>query len=123
MDVMSIASDIPVAVQSPPPAVSAETTENNVKPQSTPVQAVKDDRPAEPVSAEVVEKIIAQVNKAISSYGREMHVRVHEKTKRIMVKVMDTQEKKVIREIPPEKVLDAFARTLELAGILMDKSR
>jgi flagellar protein FlaG len=37
-----------------------------------------------------------------------------------MVKVMDINTNEVIREIPPEKVLDAFAAALELAGVFVD---
>lgn len=76
---------------------------------------------AQKPTKDVVEKTVEEINKAISTYNREMRISVHEKTRQIMVKVMDTQEKKVIRELPPERVLDAFARTLELAGIIIDK--
>ena len=75
------------------------------------------------ITEEILDKIVEQVNKSISSYDREMRISVHEQTGRIMVKVMDIKENRVIREIPPEKVLDAFAHTLELAGILIDKKR
>jgi flagellar protein FlaG len=134
MDVISINGDIPAApapaqyaaaqpVAVPAPAMETVTVDTSVKPQNAASVAEQSNQQSTPVSREVIEKVIAQVNKAIMTYDREMHIRVHEKTKRIMVKVMDTQENKVIREIPPEKVLDAFARTLELAGILIDKRR
>jgi flagellar protein FlaG len=40
-----------------------------------------------------------------------------------MVKVMDKEDGKVIREIPPEKTLDLVAKLWELAGILVDERR
>nr|AGS52120.1 flagellar protein FlaG protein [uncultured bacterium contig00034] len=85
------------------------------------VKAQEKDRKEQAVNMDSLEKAIEQINKSISSYSRAMEISVHEKTQRIMVKVLDTEENKVIRELPPEKVLDAFARTLELAGILIDK--
>ena len=75
------------------------------------------------VSTEFIERTLDQINKSISFYNREMRISVHEKTQRIMVKVMDTDNHTVIREIPPEKVLDSFAQTLQLAGILLDKMK
>ena len=73
------------------------------------------------MSEEFVARTIDQINKSISFYNREMRISIHEETQRIMVKVMDTDNDRVIREIPPKKILDAFARTLQLAGILLDK--
>jgi uncharacterized FlaG/YvyC family protein len=41
----------------------------------------------------------------------------------IIVKIIDTDTKEVIREIPSEKILDMFANMLELAGLLVDERR
>jgi flagellar protein FlaG len=110
--------NVDVPAQSSAPVKQA----NDVSRQAD-AQTEKDSQPKQEVSKEFLDKTIEQVNKSLNSYNRQLNISVHERTKKIMVKVMDTQENKVIREIPPEKVLDAFARTLELAGILMDKSR
>lgn len=61
-------------------------------------------------------KIIKQMNSNI-----ELQYSVHEKTKQVMVKVIDSETKEVIRQIPEEKALDTFAGMLELAGISFDK--
>jgi flagellar protein FlaG len=70
-----------------------------------------------------LEKAIDQINKSLVNFNREMEISMHSKLNRIMVKVKDTVENKVIREIPPEKALDAFAKALELAGVLVDEKR
>jgi flagellar protein FlaG len=70
-----------------------------------------------------LDKALVKINESLAAFSRELQVSVHDKLNRIMVKVMDTKEKKVIREIPPEKVLDAFAKALELAGVLIDEKR
>lgn len=46
----------------------------------------------------------------------EMHKELHE----IMIKVVDDESKKVIKEIPPKKLLDMVAKFCEMAGILVD---
>jgi len=40
-----------------------------------------------------------------------------------MVKVIDINTNEVIREIPPEKILDMVATMLEMAGIIVDERR
>ena len=40
-----------------------------------------------------------------------------------MVKVVDTETKEVVREIPSEKILDILANILEMAGLLVDERR
>lgn len=72
------------------------------------------------------EKLIATIehaNKSVKVYDRKLEFSIHEKTKQIMVKVVDTSggKEQVIREIPSEKVLDMVAKLCEMAGILIDE--
>lgn len=76
-----------------------------------------------PVSDQYIMKAIERANKAINASGRTFEYRIHEKTREIMVKVIDSDTKEVIREIPPEKVLDMVAKMLEMAGIIVDERR
>jgi flagellar protein FlaG len=50
-----------------------------------------------------------------------MSIDTHAATGRIMVAVYDTNTTEVIREIPPERVLDAHASLLEMAGLILDR--
>lgn len=47
----------------------------------------------------------------------------HEPTKRISIKVFDSETKEVIREIPAEETLQMVEKMWELAGILVDEKR
>jgi len=58
-------------------------------------------------------KAIEKANKAINGIHTELEFSIHEKSKEIMVKVIDSETKEVIREIPPEKILDMVAAMLE----------
>ena len=69
----------------------------------------------------VLEKIIDDLNKKLHGAGRELQCSVHEKTGQVVVKVVDTDNGKVIREIPPEKSLDILAKVLEQSGLLVDE--
>ena len=48
---------------------------------------------------------------------------VHEATKRVTIKIVDKDTKKVVKEFPPEKTLDMIAKVWEMAGILVDEKR
>lgn len=61
------------------------------------------------------------VNEEFIIYDRRFERGVHERSNRVMVKVIDTLTDEVIREIPPEKILDAMANICELAGIIVDE--
>lgn len=72
-------------------------------------------------SEEEIKAAIGSVNKAINPYDRKLEFSVHEATRYISVKVIDTNTDEVIREIPPEKILDMVAKLWEMAGIIVDK--
>ncbi|HBT20182.1 MAG TPA: flagellar biosynthesis protein FlaG [Peptococcaceae bacterium] len=70
--------------------------------------------------AEVI-KAIERANEAFRVVNTRFEFSIHEGTKEIMVKIIDEETNEVIREIPPEKILDLIAKIWELAGILVDE--
>ncbi len=76
-----------------------------------------------PLSEKVVMEAIQKANNAILGVNRKFEFSIHQKTKEIMIKVLDSDTNEVIREIPPEKILDMVARMWEMAGILVDERR
>lgn len=93
------------------------------------IQTLKDLKLAElhgervPVSDQQLIKAIDRAIKAMQGRHTALDVSVHEKTKTIMIKVLDSDTGDVIREIPPEKSLDFIARIWELAGLVVDEKR
>ncbi len=75
------------------------------------------------VSPEKVREAIGEINQKIRPTNTQCEFKYHEKTNRISITVRDRVTDEVIREIPPEKTLDMIAKTLELAGILVDEKR
>jgi Uncharacterized flagellar protein FlaG len=76
-----------------------------------------------PISDKIVIDAIEKANKAISGANRRFEFSIHEKTKEIMVKVIDSETNEVVREIPNEKILDMVARMWEMAGLIVDERR
>lgn len=81
------------------------------------------DKMTMPVAEKVLIDAIERANKSLAGTNRKFEISVHEKTNDIMVKVIDTESNEVIREIPPEKILDLVAKLWELAGIIVDERR
>lgn len=79
--------------------------------------------PQTPETPERLKKMIAEMNRKISNSNEEAVFGVHEKTNRIMIKILDKDTKEVIKEFPPEKTLDMIASIWEVAGILVDERR
>jgi flagellar protein FlaG len=65
-----------------------------------------------------------QLNRAMEIFNKRLRFEVHDETERIMVKILEKRvdnTDEVIREIPPERVLDMLARIEEMIGLLIDE--
>ncbi|WP_026894453.1 flagellar protein FlaG [Clostridiisalibacter paucivorans] len=87
------------------------------------VEAINDVNLKRNMDQKDLQQAINDVNKSVKAYNRRLQYSVHEKTNTIMVKVIDTSEGRdeVIRELPPEKILDMVAKMWEMAGIIVDE--
>ncbi|WAM33041.1 flagellar protein FlaG [Caldicellulosiruptor morganii] len=68
-------------------------------------------------------KMINQANKAFEAKYTRLEFSIHKETHEIVVKVYDKETNELIREIPPEKILDIIAKLWELAGIFVDERK
>jgi flagellar protein FlaG len=70
------------------------------------------------------QQLIAEIERAnvdLNIKNTNLKFSIHEKTKAILVKVVDSETKEVVREIPSEKILDMVASMLERTGVFLDK--
>lgn len=70
-----------------------------------------------------LDKLKKVMEKAVASLPHYSDAKfgIHEKTNRIVIKLVDRDTQEVIKEIPPEKTLDLLAKRMELAGVLVDQ--
>jgi len=70
---------------------------------------------------EELNKAVAEINQFVQQVQRDLQFSVDDKTGRTVIKVIDSESKEVIRQIPEEKLLDV-ARTLRetLEGNLLE---
>ena len=69
-----------------------------------------------------------QVQKALEEFeelnrfiDKGFDFQIHDGTERIMVEVIDRQTEEIVREIPPEEILDIVAGLKEIVGLLVDE--
>jgi len=69
---------------------------------------------------DTLRRAVDEINSAMALHRRHLGISHHEPTNRRVVTVYDSDTNEVIREIPPERVLEAHANMLEMAGLLVD---
>ena len=70
-----------------------------------------------------INEAIKKLKQAGDIFNRRLDFKVDEATKRIVVKVIDTETDKVIKEIPPEQLVRLAAKIQEMIGLLVDEER
>ena len=73
------------------------------------------------ISTQELEKISAALNHFMALQNADLQFAVHEKTQRVIVKLIDQKTKEVLKEFPPEEMLDMVAKFQEYVGMLIDK--
>jgi flagellar protein FlaG len=65
-------------------------------------------------------KIVEQMNRAVQIFTSSLRFEIHQ-DHRVLIRVVDNNTGEVVREIPPERLLDAFNRLEDLVGLLLDQ--
>ncbi len=72
---------------------------------------------------EELDEAIQQMNRAAEAFNVELRFSIHEGTERVMVQVLNKQSQEIIREIPPERVLNMVAQIQDMIGVFVDSRR
>ncbi|WP_312336519.1 flagellar protein FlaG [Anaerospora hongkongensis] len=73
------------------------------------------------LSREDVEQVTDRMNKLMELINTDLQFSVHEKTKRLIVQMVDKRDGTVLKEFPPHELLDTIANIQEYVGLLLDK--
>jgi flagellar protein FlaG len=63
---------------------------------------------------------VEQANKLMELFNRDLHFETHQETGMLQISVVDKNDGKVIKQIPPDYVLNMVARIKDIIGGLMD---
>lgn len=100
-----------------------EATQEAIQVQKPLSQITSSDLNEMRVSEKFLIQAIERANRAVLGRNTTFRFSIHEATKRISVTVLDKDTNEVIREIPPEKVLDVVAQMWDMAGLFVDERR
>lgn len=75
---------------------------------------------SEKLKEEVRDKV-EEMNNIVDLLDRDITFKLHEKTKQLMVQIIDVKTQEVIKEMPPEELLDLIARIEEMVGLIIDE--
>ena len=75
------------------------------------------------ISPEELSAAVDRANMLLFKNNTHLKFSIHQKTKDIMVKIINDETGEVLKEIPQEKMLDMVAKLWEIAGILVDEKR
>ena len=75
------------------------------------------------LSPDEIEKLVSRGNSLFEDLHLHEQFRLvqHDKLPRTMIRLLDVQQDRVLREFPPKKYLDLVAALQELSGLLFDE--
>ena len=68
-----------------------------------------------------IRETLANLEKLITRFNRRFQFRVDQNINRIIVKIIDRETDKVIKEIPPREIQHLLAGLQEMVGLLVDE--
>ncbi|MBU2549678.1 MAG: flagellar protein FlaG [Proteobacteria bacterium] len=87
------------------------------QPESNPVPEKA--APAEPAVTVQVERAIQEIQDFAAEHDVNLNFSVHKATGRTVIKVIESETKQVLREIPPEEILKMVESLEKMAGVLL----
>ncbi len=76
---------------------------------------------AKELSKDEIGQLTKKMSRLVELINRDIKFKMHEKTERLMVQVVDSRDGTVLKEFPPHELLDVIAKIEEYVGILLDK--
>ena len=70
-----------------------------------------------------ISNIVDQLNNGVRDIHERMSFSYHEKTQRIIVKVMNNDTNEIVREIPSKEAIKLLEHIQDFLGMLVDESR
>ena len=69
------------------------------------------------------EKVLAELRRVSRIFNRRLKFSYNDELEQLVVKVVDSDSDKVIKEIPPRELQRLYARIREAIGLLVDEQR
>lgn len=73
------------------------------------------------LTKEEINQLTSEMTNFMQLINSDIQFQLHEKTKQLIVQVVDMRDGTVLKEFPPHELLDTMAKIREYVGILLDK--
>ena len=80
---------------------------------------VTDDKP---LNQDDINQALEKLNSTVKHYNQDLRFEYHEEAERMMVKVVDMKTQEVIKEAPPEEIIEMVAKIKEMVGMIIDET-
>lgn len=127
---MRIGSQVEVSMQATtvstqkvevPKVETAKTIGSNVTTQKPVVKPQISEEQKDVVSKEKLEEAVSSINEFLNTQNKASKFVFHEGLDKYYVQLVDSETDEVIKEIPPERLLNAFYEMKKLAGMIVDE--
>jgi flagellar protein FlaG len=109
------------SIQNPPPALLGGTRHIPAAADSGAATLAAATGPAVEVPSDL-KTAIRDLQRVSEAFNRRLTFSLNEKLGQVVVKVIDNDTDKVVREIPPTELQHVYERIREVIGLLFDKS-
>ena len=93
-----------------------------LKPSPGDLKRVGNQNGNEKPSREAIEKTLVKVNELAKSLSRKLSFSYDDRIDKIIVKVMEGDGKKIVRQIPPEEMIRLSLKMDEIMGMLINQN-
>ena len=93
---------------------------NQTEEEEDPLQAREEDR--DPMDEKSVSYMTKELNELMSKINCNLEFQYHKEVNMMSVRMLDTKTHEVIKEVPPEEMLDQMAKAREWLGAFLDKN-
>ncbi len=73
------------------------------------------------LSIEEIENIIKEMNRFVQIFNTKIAFEIDRDTRKTILKIVDVQTNEIIRQIPPEELLEISRRISELLGLIINE--
>ncbi|CUU05096.1 flagellar protein FlaG [Candidatus Thermokryptus mobilis] len=72
------------------------------------------------LSTDEIEQIVSELNNFIQIFNTKIAFEIDKETRKTVLKIIDAQSNEIIRQIPPEELLEISRRISELLGLIIN---
>ena len=116
MNVKPVSSVNTLSRMSSPEQTSYDSAKQGIKGQ----EEQKEEKQVK-ITREDAENLVEVMNQFAELFNRSLHFKVYDKTDQLYVQIVDKYTQEVIKQIPPQEMLELSAKIREMVGILFDE--